>query len=239
MKIVAFDGQKNTVLARWPLAPCKEPSALAFDANHRRLFAGCDNKMMAVVNADTGKVVTTVPIGEGVDAGAFNAQTQEVFMSTGDGHLTVIHEDTPDTYTVRQTLDTQRGARTMALDPTSGTIYLVTADREATSPPPGQRPAMVPGSFTLLVVEAAISSDKRHPTTERARFRSCPLSIFWRWAAEGCSVEGTSMPRCSGQPNRPPDKSALQPWSPSGLRRGLLRHPVWSHLPSQGPPRSK
>ncbi len=152
-EIVAFDGQKNTVLNRWPLAPCKEPSALAFDANHRRLFAGCDNKMMAVVNADTGKVVTTVPIGEGVDAGAFNAQTQEVFMSTGDGHLTVIHEDTPDTYTVRQTLDTQRGARTMALDPTSGTIYLVTADREATPPPPGQRPAMVPGSFTLLVVK--------------------------------------------------------------------------------------
>lgn len=152
-EIIAFDGQKNAVLNHWPLAPCKEPSALAFDAPHRRLFAGCDNKMMAVVNADTGKVVTTVPIGEGVDAGGFNPETQEVFMSTGDGHLTVVHEDSPDKYTVRQTVETQKGARTMALDPTSGTVYLVTADRVATPPAPGQRPAMVPGSFTLLVVK--------------------------------------------------------------------------------------
>ncbi len=152
-EIAVFDPQKGSVLSRWPLAPCQEPSALAFDVAHRRLFAGCGNKMMAVVNADTGKVVTTVPIGEGVDAGAFNAKTQEVFMSTGDGHLTVVREESPDKYTVTQTVETQKGARTMALDPDTGTVYLVTADRVATPPAPGQRPAMVPGSFTLLIVK--------------------------------------------------------------------------------------
>jgi DNA-binding beta-propeller fold protein YncE len=152
-EIVTLDGRKNTVLAHWPLAPCTEPSALAFDVAHRRLFAGCDNKMMAVVNADTGKVVTTIPIGQGVDAGAFNPQTQEVFMSCGDGTLTVVHEDSPDKYTVRQTVETQKGARTMALNPDTNIVYLVTAERSATPPPPGQRPTMVPGSFTLLVVK--------------------------------------------------------------------------------------
>ena len=109
--------------------------------------------MMAVVDADTGKVVATVPIGEGVDAGAFDAQKQEVFMSCGDGTLTVVHEDSPDKYTVRQTVETQKGARTMALNTETGTIYLVTAEREATPPAAGQRPALVPGSFTLIVVK--------------------------------------------------------------------------------------
>jgi YVTN family beta-propeller protein len=153
-EIVAFDGQKNTVLKHWPIKPCDEPSALAFDAQHRRLFAGCGNKMMAVVNADTGKVVTTVPIGDGVDAGAFNPATQEVFMSCGDGTLTVVHEDTPEKYSVTQTVPTQRGARTMALDADAKTIYTVTADRDPAPVPAGQRPKMMPGSFTLIVVKA-------------------------------------------------------------------------------------
>jgi DNA-binding beta-propeller fold protein YncE len=154
-EIVAIDATKLSVLNRWSLSPCQEPSALAFDVTHHRLFAGCDNKMMAVVDSDTGKVVTTVPIGAGVDAGRFNSNTQEVFMSCGgDGVLTIIHEDSPDKYTVTQNLATAKGARTMAMDYASNTAYLVTAQREATPPAPGQRPAMVPGSFELIVVKA-------------------------------------------------------------------------------------
>ena len=109
---------------------------------------------MAVTDMRTGKVVTTVPIGAGVDAGRFNPNTQEVFMSCGEGVLTVIHEDSPDKYTVTQNLATAKGARTMAMDYASNTAYLVTAQREATPPAPGQRPAMVPGSFELIVVKA-------------------------------------------------------------------------------------
>ena len=152
-QIAELDVSKLSVLNTWPLAPCQEPSALAFDVAHHRLFAGCDNKMMAVVDSDSGKVVTTVPIGEGVDAGAFNPGTQEVFMSCGEGVLTVIHEDSPDKYTVKQNVATVKGARTMALDPEHDVVYLVTAQREATPPAPGQRPAMVPGSFELIVVK--------------------------------------------------------------------------------------
>ena len=154
-EIAAIDASKLSVLNHWSVSPCQEPSALAFDGTHHRLFAGCDNKMMAVVDSDTGKVVTTVPIGAGVDAGRFNPKTQEVFMSCGgDGVLTVIHEDSPDKYTVTQNLATAKGARTMAMDHASNTAYLVTAQREATPPAPGQRPAMVPGSFELIVVKA-------------------------------------------------------------------------------------
>ncbi len=153
-QIAEVDVTKMTVLNTWSVAPCQEPSALAFDVEHHRLFAGCGNKMMAVVDSDSGKVVTTVPIGEGVDAGRFNPNTQEIFMSCGEGVLTVIHEDSPDKYTVRQNLATVKGARTMALDKKNDVAYLVTAQREATPPAPGQRPAMVPGSFELIVVKA-------------------------------------------------------------------------------------
>lgn len=153
-QISEVDVTKLSVLKTWPIAPCEEPSALAFDVEHHRLFAGCGNKMMAVVDSDSGKVITTVPIGEGVDAGRFNPRTQEIFMSCGEGVLTIIHEDTPDKYTVRQNLATAKGARTMALDQKNDIAYLVTAQREDKPLHPGQRPAMVPGSFELIVVKA-------------------------------------------------------------------------------------
>lgn len=153
-EIAQIDASKLTVLNRWALGLCQEPSALAFDKEHHRLFAGCGNKMMAVVDSETGKVVTTVPIGEGVDAGRFNPNTQQVFMSCGEGVLTVIHEDTPDKYSVTQNLPTAKGARTMAMDYENNVAYLVTAQRDPKPPAPGQRPAMVPGSFELLVVKA-------------------------------------------------------------------------------------
>ena len=152
-QIAEIDATKLTVLNTWSVAPCEEPSALAIDKAHHRLFAGCHNKMMAVVDSESGKVVATPPIGEGVDAGRFNPNTQEVFMSCGEGVLTVIHEDSPDKYTVTQNVPTVKGARTMAMDYDSNTAYLVTAQREAKPPAPGQRPAMVPGSFELLVVK--------------------------------------------------------------------------------------
>lgn len=152
-QIAQVDVAKLSVLNTWSIAPCQEPSALAFDVAHHRLFAGCDNKMMAVVDSDSGKVVTTVPIADGVDAGAFNPNTQEVFMSCGEGVLVVIHEDSPDKYSVKQSVPTAKGARTMALDKAGNTVYLVTAQRADKPVPAGQRPTMVPGSFELIVVK--------------------------------------------------------------------------------------
>ena len=153
-QIAAVDVTKLTVLNTWSIAPCEEPSALAFDVAHHRLFAGCHNKLMAVVDSESGKVLATVPIGEGVDAGRFNPKTQQIFMSCGEGVLTVIHEDSPDKYTVQQNVPTASGARTMALDDENNVAYLVTAKRDNKPVAPGQRPAMVPGSFELIVVKA-------------------------------------------------------------------------------------
>jgi len=155
-ELTSIDAKKAAVVNTWPLAPCEEPSGLAMDRKSRRLFSGCHNKMIAVTNADTGKVVATPAIGEGVDANAFDPGTQLVFSSNGDGTLTVVHEDSADKYTVAQNATTQRGARTMALDPDSHTVYLVTAEFDEAPPAEGQqrpRRTMKPGSFTLLVME--------------------------------------------------------------------------------------
>src|SRR5215475_8061275 len=124
-EVTAIDAKKAAVLNTWPLAPCEEPSGLAMDQKHHRLFAGCHNKMMAVVDADSGKVVATPAIGQGVDANAFDADQQLAFSSNGDGTLTVVHEDSPDKFTVVENAETQRSARTMALDTLSHDVYLV------------------------------------------------------------------------------------------------------------------
>jgi len=151
-----IDSQKLAVTARWPLAPCQEPSGLAIDAAHHRLFAGCDNKMMAVVNADTGKVIATPAIGEGVDANAFDPGTAFAFSSNGESAtLTVVHEDSPDKFTVVEDVPTKPRARTMALDPKTHEVFLVTADfgpRPAATPDnPRPRPPILPGTFVVLV----------------------------------------------------------------------------------------
>ncbi len=153
---VQIDSKTLVVTARWPLAPCKEPSGLAIDAKHRRLFAGCDNKMMAVIDADSGKIVATPAIGEGVDADAFDPATGFAFASNGQsGTLTVVHEDSPDKYSVVEDVPTQTGARTMALDPKTHEVFLVTAEF---GPPPAPTaanprpfPTLVPDSFVVLV----------------------------------------------------------------------------------------
>jgi len=118
-KIFDIDSRNLTVAHQWPLAPCDSPSGMAIDSAHRRIFSGCHNQMMAVVDADTGKVVATPPICNGIDATAFDSATGLVFNSCGDGTLSVIHEDSPDKYSVVENAATQAGARTMALDTAS------------------------------------------------------------------------------------------------------------------------
>jgi YVTN family beta-propeller protein len=154
-EVTSIDAKKATVIKSWPLAPCEEPSGLAMDQKHRRLFAGCHNKMMAVMDADSGKVIATPAIGDGVDANGFDADKQLAFSSNGDGTLTVVHEDAPDKFTVVENAETQRTARTMALDTTNHDVYLVAAEIvEAPPAKEGERPrrTMKPGTFTLLVV---------------------------------------------------------------------------------------
>ena len=151
--IFDIDSRKLTVEHRWPLAPCEEPSGMAMDAKRRRLFSGCGNKMVAITDADTGHVVATAPIGNGVDATAFDPGTGFVFNSCGEGVLTVIHEDSPDKFAVVENVKTQPGARTMALDTRTHNVYLSIAEFEpAPPPPPGQRPRrkIVPGTFGVL-----------------------------------------------------------------------------------------
>ena len=155
-EVMDIDAKALTVAHKWPLAPCEEPSGMAMDTKTRRLFSGCDNKMMAVMDADTGKVVTTVPIGDGVDATWFDPGTKYVLNSCGqDGVLTVIHEDSPDKYTVVENVPTAMGARTMALNPKTHTVYLALAEVQILPRPAGDtkgRPPrkVVPGTFGLL-----------------------------------------------------------------------------------------
>lgn len=156
-EVVQLDPIKLAVNARWSLAPGEEPSGLAIDRKHHRLFSVCSNKLMVVLNADNGHVVTTLPIGSGTDAAAFDPETGFAFSSNGEGTLTVVHEDSPDKYTVVENVATQRGARTMTLDQKTHRVFLVTAEFGPTPAPtaerPRPRPPMVPGSFTLLVLE--------------------------------------------------------------------------------------
>ena len=154
-EIAAIDTKKGAVVATWPLPGCEEPAGLAIDEKTRRLFVGCHNKLMVVLNADSGKVVTTLPIGEGVDATVFDVGTTQIFSSQSDGTLTIVKEETADKFSVQQNANTQRGARTMALNPKTHDVYLVSAEFDEAPPAAGQtrpRRTMKPGSFTLLVM---------------------------------------------------------------------------------------
>lgn len=156
-EVVALDARELKVKSRWPLGPCEEPTGLAMDVAHRRLFAACANKMMAVVDADNGRVVTTVPIGQGPDGAVFDADRQLVFTSNGrDGTITVVHEVSPDRYEVAQTVQTERGAKTVALDPRTHDLYLVTAEfgpvPSPTAEQPRPRAPIMPGTFEVMVV---------------------------------------------------------------------------------------
>jgi YVTN family beta-propeller protein len=154
-EVAVIDATKHEVVAHWPLAPGEEPTGIALDAAHHRLFAACHNKMMAMLDTETGKVIATVPIGAGTDGCAFDDATQLTFASCGEGVVTTAHEDSPDKLSILQTLKTERGARTMALDPKTHRIYLPTAQfQPPPSPSPGQspaRPTIVPNTLKLLV----------------------------------------------------------------------------------------
>jgi DNA-binding beta-propeller fold protein YncE len=152
-EIVEIDAQKRIVINRWPLSPCKEPSGLAMDKKNRRLFAVCDNNIMAVVNADSGKIVATPAIGDDPDAAGFDPDTQFVFSSNGgSGNLTVIHEDSPDHYSVVENVPTKKYARTMAIDFNTQNIFLPIADFEAITPQGAKRPPIKQGTFGVLLV---------------------------------------------------------------------------------------
>jgi YVTN family beta-propeller protein len=154
-EVAVIDSTKHEVVARWPIAPGKEASGIALDAGHHRLFGTCHNKMMVMVDTQTGKVVANVPIGGGVDGCAFEDASHLAFASCADGTTTIAKEETPQKLTVVQTLKTERGARTMALDPKTHRIYLPTAQfQPAPSPSPGAspaRPTIVPNTLKLLV----------------------------------------------------------------------------------------
>jgi YVTN family beta-propeller protein len=122
---------------RWPTAPCKAPSSMAMNRDNRRLFVGCRSKVMAVVDADSGKVIATLPIGDHVDATAYDPETKLIFNSNGEGTITVIHQDSPDKYSVVETVKTAPKAKTMALDPKTHRLFLSTAEN---------------GQFEVLVV---------------------------------------------------------------------------------------
>jgi len=153
--IDAIDPNKLEVKASWPVAPCQEPSGLAIDRKNRRLFAGCDNKMMAVVDADTGKVIATPAIGDGVDANGFDPGTGLAFASCGEGVLTVVKEESATKFTVVGNVPTQQGARTMALDEKTHNVAVVTAKfgppPAPTADNPHPRRTILPDSFVVLV----------------------------------------------------------------------------------------
>jgi YVTN family beta-propeller protein len=152
-EIVQIDSNTMKITNRWPLAPGQSPSGLAMDTEHGILFSGCHNKMMAIVDANTGKVIASPAIGQGVDATRFDAGTGYAFSSNGDGTLTVIHEDSPTQFSVVENVTTERGARTMALDHTTHQVFLVTAQFEPlpANAAPRTRRKMVPSSFHILV----------------------------------------------------------------------------------------
>ena len=151
-----IDTKSHQVVTNWPIAPGEEASGIAIDLKNHRLFLGCGgSKTRVMMDSTSGKVIASVPIGPGVDGSAFDPETQLAFASCGDGTTTIAHEDSPDKLSVVQTLATQRGSRTIVLDPKTHKIYLPTAQfepqPEQAAGSPRQRPKMIPGTFKILV----------------------------------------------------------------------------------------
>ncbi len=155
-ELVTIESKKLAVTKRVSLKPCEEPTGLAIDAEHHRVFSVCHNKLMAIVDTESGKMVAIVPIGEGVDGAGYDPKMGLAFSSNGEGTMTVVRESSPGKFEVAETVATQRGARTMAIDPKAHNIYLPTAQfmppPAPTAENPRPRPAMVKDSFVVLVV---------------------------------------------------------------------------------------
>ena len=150
-EIVVVDTKTFKVVNHWSIAPGEGPTGLAYDKNTNRLFAGCD-KLLMVIDAINGTVIDKLPIGDGCDGVAFDAATNMIYTSNGEGTLTVIHEDYADRYTVVENIATKKYARTIALDKATHLIYLPTAEFEAQDPNQKGRPKMKPGTFQILVI---------------------------------------------------------------------------------------
>jgi YVTN family beta-propeller protein len=154
-EVVALDSRANTVKARWPIAPAEEATAMDMDVQHRRLFIGGRNKVLAIMDADTGKVVQTFPIGSGVDTNLYEPATGLLFTATREGTLHIFHEDSSDKFSVVETVKTEFGARNMALDPKTHKLFIDTADFTPAPAPtaeqPKPQPTPVSGTFRLLV----------------------------------------------------------------------------------------
>jgi len=149
--ITVIDAASRKVKHVWPLASCEEPTGMSIDKSKGIVFTSCGNQKLAVVDLSTGKVVQTIPIGDDCDATAFDPKTQRVFASNGEGNLTVIARNEHGSYQVQQTLATQAGSKTMALDSSSGQIYLPTG--KFSGPPTEKpRPKLIPGSFEVWVI---------------------------------------------------------------------------------------
>ena len=149
-EIDVIDANTYKIIHKWPIAPSKGPSGLTIDRSTMRLFAGCENKLLAVINARTGKVITRLPIGEGCDAVGFDKKLKTVFSSNGEGTLTVVKEVSADKFVVVENVKTKKGARTMTVDQLTHKLYLPTGEFK-----PGgnsERPQIVPGTFQVLVL---------------------------------------------------------------------------------------
>ncbi len=149
-EIAVVDLKTKKVKAHWSLLPAEEPTGLCYDAVNKRLFAACGNKLLAIVNATNGKLITTLPIGDGCDGDAFDSIHKNIYTSNGEGTLTVYHQLSADKYVLLQNLKTKKGARTIAIDSKKHTVYLPAAEYQ-----PGdnsERPKMIPGTFQILVI---------------------------------------------------------------------------------------
>jgi DNA-binding beta-propeller fold protein YncE len=155
--LLKLDSKSLNVLATWPLAPCEQPSSMDIDRAHERVFIGCRSGVMTVVDGNTGRIVITQPIGKGVDATEFDAARGLVYFASGDGTLAIFHQDTPDKYTLTESVKTQTGARTLAVDHKTGKVFLSVAEfgprPEPTAANPRPRAPMLPGTFSVLVME--------------------------------------------------------------------------------------
>ena len=163
-EVIEIDSKKAVVSRTFSLNPCEEPTGMGLDAKNGRVFSGCHNKVMTVLDIKTGKVIDAVPIGANVDGNGFDAGTGLAFSSNGDGTLTVARESSSGKFEVVETVTTQRGSRTMAIDPKTHNIYLPAAQfmppKATTAENPKPRPEMVKDSFEVLVVGKYASSDE-------------------------------------------------------------------------------
>lgn len=154
-EVVVFDTKGLTVKQKWPITGCKTPTGLAIDPRNSRLFIGCRSKVLAIMDSTNGKVIATLPIGERVDAVAFDPASGMIFASNGDGTISVVHQESAGVYKSAGDIATQKSAKTLAFDPKTSRMFLSAAELEAAPVTPGQRARMrpKPGTFNVLVVE--------------------------------------------------------------------------------------